>query len=622
MEARRKRSLLSLLLMGVLGVLCAKAFVINPQLFAGKSSIPADSTDYVWTFAGLVLTALFDETFVRRALRPKWGEWTFGLIFGVLNYFGTTLFAYDSWAFIGVFQSWPSVVLKCLCQGFTMTAALTLIGSWLRVKADPPARIDAPGWARKLHALYEKHTVLFVMGVLALCWLPYLVLFYPGIIISDMAWMFEQLVGIQPMTTWHSVLITWVFGGLVLLGRALGSDAIGCLLYVLLQTAAISYAMARTMRLLRKLGISRKWQTGALVFFAFFPIWPMYAVTIWKDTIHTALLLVWLIETIEWSRGLSRFGKGRWTAYGALALVICLWRNNGLYVVVPSLLVFGLLLAKGRQKGLLAAVTAGVLAVAFLFNHALIPALGIIDDTASGMYSVCFQQTARVVRYHADELTEKEKAEIDRVLDLSAIGNLYEPWISDPVKYTFRQLGQGADVEREALSRYRETWLEMLPKYPVEYLMAFMAGNRGYYTFTPQYIGTTYSQQAGMRFVPASFSIEGEGQLNAPQPAALDGVRKLVYNVLERLRTIPILQMLFVCPVYTWTLVAAAIVLMNRRRWRELALFMPVLMSLAVCMVSPVDDYFRYFLPIIAMCAPLLACAHVENAEKTGEKTP
>lgn len=605
---RRDVRVWPLIVCGIAGMICAKAFVVNPHLFAGKGSIPAESTDYLWTFLGLFVTALFYETYVRKALRPRLAAALFGVLFGVLNYFGTTLFAYDSWAFIGVFTSWPAVVVKCLGQGCAMTAALTLMGGWLTEKGEQPA---LPKRGAKLLSLYESHPTAVSMAVLLLCWLPYLVLFAPGIIVSDMAWMFEQLVGITQMTTWHSVFTTWVFGGLVLLGRALGSDAIGCMLYVLLQSLAMSYALARVMRLLHKLHISWKWQTAALCFFAFFPIWPMYSVTIWKDTLHTATLLLLLLETIELVRGLGRFGFKRWLGYFALALLGCLWRNNGLYVVLPSLIAF-VVLARG-QRIRLCGVAAGVLAVMMLFNNVIVPALGIVDTTPSGIYSVCFQQTARVVRDRSWALTAEEREEIDRILDLEQIGNIYEPWISDPVKYTYRQFGMGADVEKEALSRYRETWFSMLKKHPIPYIQAFMAGSRGYYAFTPKYTGVTYSQQAGMRFVPASFHIEGEGQLNAPQPQALDPLRSLAYSLLERLRTLPILQMLFTCALYTWTLAAAFIVLLTRRRWRELVLFIPALMSFAVCLVSPVDDYFRYFLPVIAMTVPLLACVRRED---------
>lgn len=600
---RRDGALLACVLAGML---CAKSFGINPQLFAGKGAVPAESTDLLWTFVGLVFTALFWETFARRALRLGWGEGLCGLLFGVLNYFGTTLFAYDSWAFIGVWQSWPAVIFKCLCQGFTMAAALRLVEDGLMGAALPLRREPKGLWG-----LVWGHP----MAALCVCWLPYLAVFYPGIVVSDMAWMFEQLVGITQMSTWHSVLITWVFGGCVLLGRALGSDALGCALYMLLQTGALSYALGRVLKLLRWLGVSPRRRAAAFAFFAFFPIWPMYCATLWKDSIHTALMLLLLVQTMEISRGHVRPGRGTWAAYGLTALLGCLWRNNGAYVVLPSLVAFWLVFPKGSRAGL-AGVGAGALAVTLLFQNVLVPALGIVDNTASGLYSVCFQQTARVVRDHGEELTEEEWAEIDRVLDVEQIGNLYEPWISDPVKYTYRQFGQGAEVEKEALSRYRHTWLAMLGKYPVSYLQAFMAGNRGYYAFIPKYTGVTYSQQAGMRFVPASYRIEGEGELNAPQPAALEGVRRLVYNVLERLRTLPMVQLLLGCALYTWTLVGAGLGLVRKRRLRELALFVPALLSFAVCLLSPVDDYFRYFLPVVAMTVPLLACVEKEEAAR------
>ena len=45
----------------------------------------------------------------------------------------------------------------------------------------------------------------------------------------------------------------------------------------------------------------------------------------------------------------------------------------------------------------------------------------------------------------------------------------------------------------------------------------------------------------------------------------------------------------------------------RQRRWRLLCCFLPALLTLGVCMLSPVNDYFRYFLPIVAMTPPLLA---------------
>ena len=40
--------------------------------------------------------------------------------------------------------------------------------------------------------------------------------------------------------------------------------------------------------------------------------------------------------------------------------------------------------------------------------------------------SVCFQQTARYVKYHGDEVTQEEEEAIKKVLNYKDIGNLYD----------------------------------------------------------------------------------------------------------------------------------------------------------------------------------------------------
>ena len=178
-----------------------------------------------------------------------------------------------------------------------------------------------------------------------------------------------------------------------------------------------------------------------------------------------------------------------------------------------------LLAARGRERLSVGAGLAGAVACALLFSNVLIPALGIRDETASGIYSVCFQQSARVLRDHADTVTPEEYAEIDAVLDAQNLPELYEPWISDPVKFTFRQYGQGAAIEKEVLARYRETWLAMLPKYPLDYLESFFAGNVSYYTFAPKLEGETYNNQAGNRLVFETYELADS---RGPDPRFLD----------------------------------------------------------------------------------------------------
>ena len=177
---------------------------------------------------------------------------------------------------------------------------------------------------------------------------------------------------------------------------------------------------------------------------------------------------------------------------------MCLSRHNGVYLLLPTAVVLAFVL-RGNVRWLASAALGAALALVLMFNGLLLPALGITDATASGMYSAAFQQSARVLRDH--EVTAEEYAEIDRVLDAENLAELYEPNISDPVKYTFKQYGLGRQAETEALARYRETWLTMLAEYPLTYLEAFVAGNTGYYAFTPKIdAARTYNYQGGIRF--------------------------------------------------------------------------------------------------------------------------
>ena len=287
---------------------------------------------------------------------------------------------------------------------------------------------------------------------------------------------------------------------------------------------------------------------------------------------------------------------------------MCLVRHNGIYLLVPTAVVLVLVL-RGNLRWLATAALGGTLAIVLLFNNLLVPALGIPDATASGIYSAAFQQSARSLRDEA--VTAEEYAAIDAVLDAEHLAALYEPNISDPVKFTFKQYGLGRDTEVEALAAYRKAWLSMLGKYPLTYLESFVAGSTGYYAFTPKIDSSrTYNYQGGIRFtfetIPAG---DDPLDLHTTQPVAFQKARELLAMYARGWRRVPVLELFLLCAAYTWLLVIAALSLLRQRRARDLAAFLPAFLTLLACALSPVNDYFRYFLPIVCAFVPLLGVA-------------
>ena len=54
------------------------------------------------------------------------------------------------------------------------------------------------------------------------------------------------------------------------------------------------------------------------------------------------------------------------------------------------------------------------------------------------MFSVPFQQTARYVKEHSEEITTEEAEAIRGILDFDHLAELYNPEISDAVKWTYK----------------------------------------------------------------------------------------------------------------------------------------------------------------------------------------
>ena len=146
----------------------------------------------------------------------------------------------------------------------------------------------------------------------------------------------------------------------------------------------------------------------------------------------------------------------------------------------------------------------------------------------------------------------------------------------------------------------------MAAEYPLSYAEAFFGGSTGYYAFIPKMEGPSYNNQAGNRLMFETYTLgDDPGYVHTRQIGFLSKVRTLLAAYARGWRRIPLLSLLYCCATYTWLLVGVGLYLARRGQWRRLAAFLPALLSLGVCMLSPVNDYFRYFLPIVAMAFPL-----------------
>ena len=324
------------------------------------------------------------------------------------------------------------------------------------------------------------------MAILA-CYVPMFLVLFPGSFAYDVPFQLEQ-VFTGRYSTHHPLLHTLLLGGCVKLGQALGSINLGAALYSAVQMTALAACFAAACASIARQSGARaaRWSSA---FFAAYPLHMMMAVNATKDVLFSGLFVLTLAlvrETVTAQRMDWKLGAGIAGAGAGMMLL----RNNALYAVAAWVL---LLLAMYRRRALRTA-GAALLAMALCIaaNGALKAATHAAEGDLCEMLSWPIQQLARARNLHGDDLTDGERAAIDELMPGESWA-LYDPTISDPVKFEFDTQALMRDV-----GRYARVYVSVGAKCPQAYLDALLHHTYSFWYPYSQYGVSGYYLQMGI----------------------------------------------------------------------------------------------------------------------------
>ena len=94
--------------------------------------------------------------------------------------------------------------------------------------------------------------------------------------------------------------------------------------------------------------------------------------------------------------------------------------------------------------------------------------------------------------------------------------------------------------------------------------------------------------------------------LSFHHPEALDHARTAYETLRERIFELPVLSLLKSPAAYVWTLMLLVFYLIKERKYKGLALTIPLVLSVGVCFLGPCNgDYFRYLYGV-SVCLPIV----------------
>lgn len=453
----------------------------------------------------------------------------------------------------------------------------------------------------KIIDLFNKHPFIFSSLAIIICYIPYLVAFYPAVMGYDPSNQIREFMGMHTrymdsvilldpnvtITNFNPVLHTLLLGGCFKLGHVMGNDNIGLFIYVVIQCIILISTLSYSIVYMKKNGVINKLLFIVLGMYALIPVFPFYAITTNKDTIFCCFILLYCIKLFDLIKNEQNIKK--YVTLFIIMLLVTLTRNNGIYTIVLSL-PFALIWLKDKRKPIIVTLVS-VIACYMGYNKVVLPSFKISNTSIREMLSIPFQQTARLAKYYPKDFSESDKEVIDKILTFDTLGERYNPGLSDPVKNEYNIY-----TTNEDLKKYFKVWFKGLTKRPDVYIDSTINNIYGYFypNTSKWYIYYKYNT----KLKEAGFDYHYN---------SLSSFRDFLSYIGENYPYIPILGLFVNIAFVGWIYLLFFVALIVKKQYKFIPFVLPALSFILVCVAGPANTYFRYALPYV-MTLPITLC--------------
>ncbi len=420
--------------------------------------------------------------------------------------------------------------------------------------------------------------IFFILIVVA--WIPYFLKYYPGIITPDSCSQIEQAIGILGLQDHHPIAHTAIITVCVKIGQLLFNNInISIAIYSITSMICMAAMDSIILIYLKRIKVHPTMLLLTLVYYMFYPVNGMYAITMWKDVLFSGILPIFIILCNGLIFNTEKFLKNKYKiiCFIIISFFTMILRHNGLYVVIFTLPFIFIVLRNYWKK--LIPIFISILFIYQIFNIIVFNILNVEKGSVAEMLSIPVQQIARVEKYHREEIDNVTMENINKIFKINNIGDEYNPTLSDPVKAK-------VDVTyfKENKLEFFKLWVKLLIKYPKDYIESFISNSYGYY----------YPEAHNWVVSRATMGNE----LGIQQQPKIKGELVEKYDSFIDNRDIPLVSMLFSIGAGVWTIMVCLGYKIYKKQYRYILLYLPIFILWLTCIASPVFCEFRYAYPI------------------------
>lgn len=324
--------------------------------------------------------------------------------------------------------------------------------------------------------LYRNHTAGMTFLICLLCWMPYYLYQYPGIMTPDSINQLEQVLGVIPYSNHHPWVHTMLFKLCYDIGYFFTRNMVVAVsVYTLFQMCLLSGSAAYFINTLRRQKVRPFVLLLITAFYALIPYHAVFSVTIWKDIPFAAAVMLFDCAILRMLLS-SRVRLQEMVTFIVSGIMICLFRSNGWYAFLlccPFLLFYYRKQAKTFYPAIL-----GILCAAVVIKYPVMNACQVKQPDFIESVCIPMQQITAVI-CNDRELSPEQLNLVENVVDLTYIKELYNPTFADNIKELVRAGNQ--DYLTAHKGKFLKLWLELGLKYPGDYLTAYVKQTYGYW---------------------------------------------------------------------------------------------------------------------------------------------
>jgi len=321
---------------------------------------------------------------------------------------------------------------------------------------------------------------IFLLTIYFICYLT----FFPGGVYIDTWTSLEMLTGEEDFTNQQPVFYTFLLN---IVKAFLPNLYMGFGVFTLIQSLCMVLCLTYFVYWLLNKNVNHIVVAFITIFLGLFRLYPLYSVSVWKDTPFNLVLFLYTLSLIDLiidfkNKNIKISNIIKFNIWALLAMLL---RNNGIYISFATLIILLITIIINTIKkekiirSKLFLVISFITIAIFVFIQNLYQYWGFENSPFVESLAIPIQQIARVVATDGNITTEQMEL-IEKVLPKEIIKEKYRALIVDGIKWDSNFNEEYLENHK---SEYFKLWFELLLQNPGEYIRAYLLQTSGFWTF-------------------------------------------------------------------------------------------------------------------------------------------